>query len=61
MLKNCTIKIAVDQQNTSQEGLEGLAEDLTKLFNDEMKAQGLTGEIKVTVDAAGTFVLGEYQ
>ena len=50
-------KIAVDQQNTSQEGLEGLAEDLTKLFNDEMKAQGLTGEIKVTVDAAGTFSL----
>ncbi len=50
-------KIAVDQQNTSQEGLEGLAEDLTKLFNDEMKAQGLTGEVKVTVDAAGTFSL----
>ena len=50
-------KIAVNQQNTSQEGLEGLAEDLTKLFNDEMKAQGLTGEVKVTVDAAGTFSL----
>ena len=34
-----------------------MAEDLTKLFNDEMKAQGLTGEVKVTVDAAGTFSL----
>ncbi len=51
-------KLHVDQQNTSAQGFEGLADDLTKLFNDEMKAQGLTGEVKVTVDGAtGTFSL----
>ena len=48
-------KIVVNQSNTSAQGFEGLAEDLTKLLNDEMKAQGLTGEVKVTADATGVF------
>ena len=48
-------KIVVDQSNTSAQGFEGLAEDLTKLLNDEMKNQGLTGEVKVTADATGVF------
>ena len=50
-------KIAINQTNTSKEGFEGLAEDLTKLFNDEMKNQGLTGEVKVTADANGVFTI----
>ena len=52
-------KVAIDLSDASvtQETKEGLAEDLTKLFNDEMKAQGLTGEVKVTVDTSGKFSL----
>ncbi len=50
-------KIVVNQTNTSDQGFEGLAEDLTNLFNNEMKAQGLTGEVKVTAAAGGIFSL----
>ena len=34
---------------TNTDGYKGLADDLTKLLNDEMKAQGLSGSVKVTV------------
>ena len=49
-------KIHVDLQAGTPDTFKGLAEDLTTLFNDQMKEQGLSGSVKVTVDgAAGTF------
>ena len=42
-LKTNTASITTD-------ALKGIADDLTNLFNDQMKEQGLTGEVKVSYD-----------
>ena len=50
-----------DQLNTNtasmtNDALKGIAEDLTELFNDQMKEQGVSGEVKVTFnETSGKF------
>ncbi len=43
--------ILIDQTNLTQEGLDDIADKLTELFNNEMKAQGVSGSVKITADA----------
>lgn len=39
----------------TSDAMKGIAEDLTELFNDQMKEQGLSGEVKVTYGTDGKF------
>lgn len=49
---------AADLTGATADTLKGYAEDLTTLFNNEMKSQGLSGSVKVTVDGAtGKFAI----
>ena len=43
-------KFDKDLGSTTADGWKGLAEDLTNLLNQKMKEQGLSGEVKVTVN-----------
>lgn len=50
-------KLNVDLSAGTADTFKGLAEDLTTLFNSQMKEQGLAGSVKVTADADGTFTI----